>query len=340
MSLNAGTECNFAIGFTPSMAGDAVGELQVASSLIGSPERRSLFGTGLAPMSAGLKINATAGETYLSFAPQTVGTSSTPADVIITNTGTAALVIASATMTSAASHFTIPNTCTTTINPGATCTLPVTFTPNQAGGIDGQLTIVTNAPTNGTQIVTLSGTGVGNGLPIPLTLTGAASRKKHGGTDYDVVIDRTKTISQPITTEPRSIGNGHQIVFTFNLPITQPGSASATDATPAAIGNIANITAQGNNVIVTLTGVPDRARATVTLTNVNGLANSFPVAIGFLVGDVTNNGVVNAGDIAAIKARQSAPLSTSTFRFDVNASGAITPQDVSMVKVRAGQALP
>ena len=89
-----------------------------------------------------------------------------------------------------------------------------------------------------------------------------------------------------------------------------------------------------------MTGIPDKSRVKVTLSNVNGVAGSYPVSLGFLVGDVTNNRVVNAGDIAAIKARTNATLGSTNFRFDVNANGTITTQDVSMVKARAGVSLP
>jgi hypothetical protein len=70
------------------------------------------------------------------------------------------------------------------------------------------------------------------------------------------------------------------------------------------------------------------------------VVGSYPVSVGFLLGDVTGNGAVNAGDIAATKARVGAMMGANTFRFDLNASGAITPQDVSMVKARAGVVLP
>ena len=209
-----------------------------------------------------------------------------------------------------------------------------------AGAIDGQLTIATNAPTAGTQIVTMAGTGVGDGSVSTLTLVGAVSRKLHAGTPFEVIIDRTKTITQAITTEPRTIGAGHQLILTFNQAITQPGTATVVDQNSASLGNIASIVAQGSTVIVTLTGIPDKQRATLTLSNVNNIAGNHPVLIGFLVGDVTNNGAVNAGDIAATKARINQPLGATTFRFDVNASGSITPQDVSVVKARAGVMLP
>ncbi len=338
MTLNAGSECNFTLGFTPGVAGDAVGELQVASSLVGSPERRSLFGTGLNPASPGLKVTATGNETYLAFAPQTVGTTSATTNVSITNTGSVALVVNSVALTAGANDFSAGGNCTASVAAGATCVLGVTFNPSQASTINGQLTIATNA---GTQIVALSGTGVGNGMALPLALTGAVSRKAHGAAgSFDVVIDTGKTIAQAITTEPRMMGAGHVIVFTFNRPVTQPGTATVVDAASIVIGNIASVSAQGSEVTVTITGIPDKQRAAITLSNVNGVAGNHMVAIGFLVGDVTNNGAVNAGDIAATKARVNQLVSTTTLRYDLNSSGTITPQDVSMVKARAGVVLP
>ena len=248
MTLTAGNECNFALAFTPTVAGDAVGELQVASSLVGSPERRSLFGTGLAANSPGMKIDATAGETYLAFSPQTIGSVSEVADVSITNTGSAALIVSSVSVTTAAGEFAATSACTTTIAPGATCVLPVTFTPTVSSAINGQLTIASNA---GNQVVALSGTGVGNMVGGGLALNGALSQKVHGSAGtFNVTIDIFKSITQAITTEPRSIGSGHVIVFQFSQPVTQPGTATAVDTLDANIGNVASVSAQGNNVFV------------------------------------------------------------------------------------------
>jgi alpha-tubulin suppressor-like RCC1 family protein len=431
-TLVAGTECNFTIAFTPTGAGTFVGELQVASNLVGSPERRSLFGTGLDPDKPGLKVSATAGETYLSFAPQIVGTASAASNVSITNTGTAPLIISSATVTTGASHFSVTSACATTISAGATCTLPVTFAPAQPTLVNGQLTLTSNA---GTQIVTLSGTGVGTtlgptapgpptlqsivpgdrqltihfsapaysggssvidytvtcnpgnftvtGTTSPVTVTGltndtaytctltarnaigsssasptatttpsttpaltlasAYSRKSHGGVGpFDVELDLTPQITQAVTVEPRIIGNGHVIVFRFNQPITQPGSATAVDAANANLGTVANVSVLDTDVLVTLTGIPDSQRATVTLRNVNntGINTAYPVSMGFLVGDVTNSRSVNAGDIGAIKAKIGQSVGLTTYRYDVNTSGIIDAQDVSMVKARAGWVLP
>jgi hypothetical protein len=285
-----------------------------------------------------MKIDATAGETYLAFSPQTIGSVSEAADVLITNTGSAALIVSSVSVTTAAGDFAATNACTTTIAPGATCVLPVTFIPTVSSAINGQLTIASNA---GNQVVALSGTGVGNMAGGGLALSGALSQKIHGSAGtFNVTIDIFKSITQAITTEPRSIGNGHVIVFQFSQPVTQSGTATAVDTQDANIGNVASVSAQGNNVFVTLTGIPDKSRVKVTLSNVNGIAGSYPVSLGFLIGDVTNNRVVNAGDIAATKARVGQMVGATTYRYDLNGNGAISGQDVSMVKSRAGVVLP
>ena len=133
---------------------------------------------------------------------------------------------------------------------------------------------------------------------------------------------------------------GHVIAFRFNQAIAQTGTATIVDAMGMPVGNVAGVSAQGSDVLVTLAGVPDRQRVTVTLSGVNGVVGNYPVSIGFLIGDVTGTGAVNAGDISAVKARVNVAVGLSTFRFDLNANGAITPQDVSMVKARAGVVLP
>ena len=336
VTLTAGNECNFTIGFSPSIAGDATGELQVASSLIGSPERRSLFGTGLPPATPGLKINATAGDTYLSFAPQNVGSVSGASNVTINNTGTAPLIVSSVAITTGSADFATTATCTTTLAAGTTCTLPVTFTPSAANSLNGQLTIVSNA---GNQIVTLSGTGVGTGVGGGLILNAVTSRKVHGAAGLqELIIDTNQLINQQVTVEPRMIGAGHLIAFQFNQMITNPGSVTVQNAALQSVGQ-SSVGYSGNEVRVTLTNILDRQRITIALTNVNG-AGSATVSMGFLVGDVTNSRSVNASDIAATKARIGKPIDAATYKSDINADGSITASDLTAVKARAGTGLP
>ena len=97
--------------------------------------------------------------------------------------------------------------------------------------------------------------------------------------------------------------------------------------------------AASNDVVVTLTGVPDNQRATVTLNGVNGAVAPFAASIGFLVGDVNNTRSVNSSDISSVKARSGQATTGLNFKFDVNATGAVNSSDISAVKARSGLTL-
>ena len=94
--------------------------------------------------------------TSLTFAGQTVGTTSAPKTVTLNNSGDDWLNIISIV---ASGDFAQTNKCGKTLAPGANCTLSVTFKPTAAGSRSGTLTITDNA-SPATQTVSLLGTGV------------------------------------------------------------------------------------------------------------------------------------------------------------------------------------
>ncbi len=178
----------------------------------------------------------------------------------------------------------------------------------------------------------------------PFSLIAVQSRKLHGLVgSFDLTIDSTIAISGAISVEPRTIGAGHTIVFQFSGPVTSVGGVSSLDASSTAVGSatFGVPPIPGNEVVVTLTGVPDNQRATIALTNINGVATiNASASMGFLVGDVNNTRSVNSSDISAVKARSGQTTSALNFMFDVNASGAINSSDISAVKARSGLVLP
>ena len=99
---------------------------------------------------------------------------------------------------------------------------------------------------------------------------------------------------------------------------------------------------QGNEVVVTLTSVPNNSRVSVTLNGVSGVNGTADVSavIGFLVGDVNNTRSVNSSDISSIKARLGQTTNLTNFKFDVNVSGAINSLDLSAVKAQSGLIVP
>ena len=179
-----------------------------------------------------------------------------------------------------------------------------------------------------------------------LQLTGVKSRKVHAAAGaFDLTIDTSQAFAASVTVEPRTIGNGHVIVFQFDTTITATGTASVFDAfgpigtVSAAITGASN-TPVNNEVSVTLTGIPDNKRASIALLQVNGMLDVAPVSMGFLVGDVNNTRSANSSDISSVKARSGQTTAAATYVFDLNASGAINSSDISAVKARSGLSLP
>lgn len=179
------------------------------------------------------------------------------------------------------------------------------------------------------------------GATESIRLAAVQSRKRHGGIDRDLLVDRTAPINGSLTVEPRSIGSGHQIVYQFNGPLGLPGTASVVGSNSLPIGNAATIVNPGNNneIIVTLTGIADNKRGTVTLNTGGSLVSTIPVSMGFLVGDINSTRAVNASDISGIKSRLGLAADASSFKMDVNVSGTIDPADISAVKARSGLVL-
>ena len=93
----------------------------------------------------------------LSFGNQNVGTSSTPQNVTLTNTGSAILKISSIVI-SVASPFHQTNNCPSSLAAGAKCTISVKFRPGNKGVFHGAVSVTDNAP-GSPQEVPLTGTG-------------------------------------------------------------------------------------------------------------------------------------------------------------------------------------
>ena len=173
-----------------------------------------------------------------------------------------------------------------------------------------------------------------------LTLLGVQSRKDHlsGVGSLGVDVDFSKPLNGGITVEPRSIGTGHKLVFHFDGLITDKGNVSAIDESGTTLQGLTT-NATGNDIIVFLVGLPDNKRVTITLDNINSTNISASASVGFLVGDVSNSGVVSAADISSVKARVRRPVNAVYARGDLDVSGAVDSRDVRAVKARAGNIL-
>lgn len=169
-----------------------------------------------------------------------------------------------------------------------------------------------------------------------LLLTGAASEKLHGGLG-------PFSINLPLTgapgTECRSSGGMHTLVFTFTNEVVS-GNAVVTSGT----GLAGSPTFAGNTMTVSLSGVADVQKITVTLSNVtDNFAQVLPdtaVNMNVLVGDTTGNKFVDASDVGQTKAQSGMIVTEQNARQDVTANGSIDASDIGLVKSRSGTSIP
>ena len=163
-ALAVGANCTIQVSFTPTATGDRPGTLTVRANTQSGALTASLDGTGLTPGTLTLT------PTSLSFGQTATGTSSQAMNVAAQNTGGAPLTLGASTIAGAdPNDFSVANgnTCTGTLAPGATCTVPVVFNPVQTGGRSAQLGIAASAQ-GSPFLVALTGSAVS---PPQLTLT-------------------------------------------------------------------------------------------------------------------------------------------------------------------------
>jgi hypothetical protein len=143
-SLAAGGTCIIRVTFRPTAAGMRAASISIVDDAQDSPQIVSMSGTGTLPPGVGLN------PTSLTFAEQAIGTTSDPQTVTLTNTGAGTLnFLGSPFITITGpnlSDFNVSNTCSSTLAPGLTCTITVTFRPTASGNRLAAVSIADNAP--------------------------------------------------------------------------------------------------------------------------------------------------------------------------------------------------
>jgi hypothetical protein len=172
--------------------------------------------------------------------------------------------------------------------------------------------------------------------PATPLLSKAASRKTHGSAG---TFEVNLPLSGAAAVEPRvgSPAGSHTIVFTFTSPVI--GGTATSSA-----GTVSNVSFNGNEMIVNLSGINDVQAVTVTANNVtsaSGTLASVAVNAKFLQGDVDGNSSVTATDISQVKSRSGqGAVDGTNYRNDVTPNGAINSSDVGLVKSKSGNMLP
>lgn len=266
-------------------------------------------------------------------------------DQLFFNNGSKGVELGSGTVTLAVNLLSPPTAETyrvVNLAPGFVNPLNGTF----AGLPHGSTLTVNHAGIDYNFVVEYDSKGVTLRLPVPTTplnFIAAFSRKTHGTAGvFDQTLDTSVAISGNVTTESRAIGGGHTIAFRFDGNVATAGSVSVIDTLGNPLGS-ASTSVAGNEVLVTLTGIADSQRVTISLTGVTGTGGGITNAstsVGFLMGDVTGGRTIPASHVSAIKSRSGQPADGGNFRFDLNASGVVGAADIAAVKTRIGLSLP
>ena len=185
--------------------------------------------------------------------------------------------------------------------------------PNSAATISGAGSVV-----GGIICYTLNLAGgasfhVDDAIMSPLSLVWAASQMVHGDSGtFDL-----RLLPSARTIEPRDGSGNFTIIFTFNQSVTN-GTASFSG--PGG-GAVSTVTFSDNTMIVGLTGVTDQQTATIAFNNVYGPGAAPPISggvqIGFLIGDVNGDGVVNIGDSVVVRGQSGMALDETNFQLTI-----------------------
>lgn len=249
----------FTVQFTPDSAKSFAGKLTftmtgVANQLV------NVTGVGL-----NASVNPTLSVSSLNFGNQALGTSGPTQNLVITNTGTAAVRLTGVTVTSPFSQT--GWTATTTIGAGKSLTLKVSYTPRNLGESTGTIYLTYDtAPSSG---IALWGTGVAatalgiNTFRALPTATQSAAYQANltaaGGTGpYTWALASGSTLPSGLTLSSAGVISGTLAStvgvqqFSFSATVTDAASATSTAAFTLAVakatgGNCANITFKASN---------------------------------------------------------------------------------------------
>src|SRR5690349_7296554 len=304
-TVTPGANTTFTIVFTPASPGPRSATFTLTDNAGGSPHSLALSGTGLAPA-----IGISPGQ--ITFAAQLVKTTSSPTQIVISNSGTGSLVISGMGFAGAnATDFTVLAATPITIAPGTSTKLPIRFTPTASGLRSATLTLTDNA----------------SGSPHSLGVSGI-------GIDQGPAQDSRGWVSINPTTAP--------IAVTTDITITGTLTSFASGATVANFGpgtTVGDGTATGvmggyGPIVVTS---PTSATAKVTI---DPTAAPGPRYISVMTGDHVSTATFNipAHDGPVSNAGQSQTTQVGrTVHLDAgNSTNASAPQPVARVAGAGG----
>jgi hypothetical protein len=220
------------IGFNTTVS--SVTTTQSASLTASAGGVSAGFALQLGPNNAALTINATS----VTFGNVVINSPATQS-VTLTSTGTTPVTVSAVTITGtgfSVSGATFP----LTLSSGQTATLNLQFDPTATGAITGKLTISSNSSTNGSAVVSLSGTGEPHEVDLswvaPTSSTDPAAgfnvyRSGDGGNTYQLLSSLSETQSTYMDTTPQSSLAYDYVVKAFDASGDESAPSNMTSVT-------------------------------------------------------------------------------------------------------------
>jgi len=312
-SVPAGGSCTITVTFAPNSTGSKTGTLIVHDDAANSPQSVSLTGTGVDGSIA-------ASPTSMSFAAQSLNTSSNAKKLILTNTGAVGVTISD--VSTSGNYAETDNCAGITLPASATCTINVTFTPGVLAVIPGIITVSSTA-LKSPQIVTLSGQGIRPVALSPATL--AFGTVSVGSSSTAQTATLTNNLSTPITLSFFSSG-GYSAVGNGAKPCATSLAAKSTCTIAVTFSPTIN-GSQNGALTASFNGSFSPQEVSLTGTGSGGIAS--PLI--FSPASLTFNGVVigktSAAKIVTVSNTSNSSINISSFSasgaFNASGSGTI-----------------
>ncbi|HEX4487698.1 MAG TPA: choice-of-anchor D domain-containing protein, partial [Terriglobales bacterium] len=223
VKLTPGQSTAFTVSYTPTAAGTSSGNVSFVSDASNANLSVTLSGTATAAPAPGV---LTSSLSSLNFGSVQVGKSKTQPE-ILTNTGDTAITLSRAALSGTA--FTIGGlSLPTTLNPGQSASLTVTYAPTAAGNNTGAISLVSTAsnPTVGIAL-----TGAATAAPSLAVLAQSLSTLAFGnvqvGTTKTEPETLTNTGASPLTITQANISGSGFSIAGLSLPLSLGSGQSA-----------------------------------------------------------------------------------------------------------------
>ena len=264
-SIQPGATCGIGVGFTPTVAGSRAATLLVADSAADSPQSVALLGLGAMPS---LNVSASS----LDFGTQAVDSSGTPRMLTLTNSSMVTLTITTTVITSTnPADFDEADNCVgAVLPPQGTCSVSLTFSPQDTGSRAASLQIVDDAP-DSPQSIALTGNGSDSGVSV--TPGGIDFGAQQGGSGASRTITVANNGAAPLSIDGVTISSDGDFAETDTCSgaTIQPGGSCALNVTFTPLSN-----GPTSGSIIILDDAPDSPQVISVMGNGYGLPTATP----------------------------------------------------------------